>query len=254
MLDLTVLAGIVFLAFAAELIDASLGMMYGTILSPLLIILGFDPLITVPALLFSQTVGGFIAATRHHKYGNVDFHFTSKNFKSFLMIAGPGLFAIVAGAFLALSIPKELLKLYIALLVFIVGIVILFKVNFKFSWKKLVAIGLVSAFNKALSGGGFGPFVTGGQIAVGQKSKSAVGITTLAEVPICMGSFIAYFLLKGGFDDWPFLAALVVGAAAGGALGPRITKATNEEKLKFAVGIFALVSSLILANSVLHIL
>ena len=253
MLDLTVLTGIVVIAFVAELIDASLGMMYGTILSPLLIILGFDPLVTVPALLFSQAVGGFVAATKHHKYGNANLHFTSEDFKSFLMIAGPGLFAVAAGALLALSIPKELLKLYIALLVFIVGIVIIFGIHSRFSWKKMGAIGFISSFNKALSGGGFGPFVTGGQVAVGQKSKNAVGITTLSEVPICMASFVAYFLLKGGFNDWSFLAALVVGAAAGGVIGPRITKIADEEKLKFAVGIFALVSSLILANNVLKI-
>jgi uncharacterized membrane protein YfcA len=254
MFDYTVLAGIVALAFIAELIDASLGMMYGTILSPLLILIGFDPLVSVPALLFSQAVGGLIAATKHHKHGNANLHFTSEDFKSFLTITIPGLLAVCIGALVALNVSKELLKLYIAFLVIIVGIMVTFRISSEFSWKKMGAIGFVSAFNKALSGGGFGPFVTGGQVAIGQKSKNAVGITTLAEVPICMGSFIAYLLLNGGFDSWPFLGALVIGAAVGGALGPRITKAADEEKLKFAVGVFALVSGLILLNSVLGII
>ncbi|MCK4232918.1 hypothetical protein KAX75_00695, partial [candidate division WOR-3 bacterium] len=54
------------LAFCCEYIDSSLGMGYGTILSPVLIIMGFDPLIVVPSILLSQAVGGFTASIFHH--------------------------------------------------------------------------------------------------------------------------------------------------------------------------------------------
>ena len=40
-------------AVICELIDAALGMLYGTILSPVLIIAGFNPILVVPAILFS---------------------------------------------------------------------------------------------------------------------------------------------------------------------------------------------------------
>jgi len=46
-------------ALICEFIDSYLGMMYGTILSPVLIIAGFNPLVVVPCILFSQGVGGF---------------------------------------------------------------------------------------------------------------------------------------------------------------------------------------------------
>jgi len=49
-------------AFLCEMIDSSLGMLYGTILSPVLIIAGFDPLMVVPSILFSQAIGGIIAS------------------------------------------------------------------------------------------------------------------------------------------------------------------------------------------------
>ncbi len=39
------------LAFVCEMIDLSLGMLYGTILSPVLTIVGFDPLVVVPSIL-----------------------------------------------------------------------------------------------------------------------------------------------------------------------------------------------------------
>ena len=56
------------MAFICEFIDSSLGMGYGTILSPVLIIMGFDPLVAIPALLLSQAVGGFTAAIFHHQF------------------------------------------------------------------------------------------------------------------------------------------------------------------------------------------
>ena len=48
-------------AFVCEYIDSAIGMGYGTILSPLLIIMGFDPLVAVPAILLSQAFGGLSA-------------------------------------------------------------------------------------------------------------------------------------------------------------------------------------------------
>ncbi|MCD6337220.1 MAG: hypothetical protein J7M01_03180, partial [Candidatus Marinimicrobia bacterium] len=65
---------IIFAAFICEIIDSSLGMLYGTILSPSLIIAGFDPLIVVPSILLSQAVGSFIASIMHHRLDNAHFH------------------------------------------------------------------------------------------------------------------------------------------------------------------------------------
>lgn len=45
------------LAIIMEFIDSSMGMMYGTILSPLLIGMGFRPEVIVPSILISQAVG-----------------------------------------------------------------------------------------------------------------------------------------------------------------------------------------------------
>jgi hypothetical protein len=55
-----------------ECIDASMGMLYGTILSPVLIIAGFEPALVVPSILLSQALGGLTASIFHHKFGNVN--------------------------------------------------------------------------------------------------------------------------------------------------------------------------------------
>ena len=61
------------LAFICEFFDSTLGMGYGTTLAPLLLLMGYEPLQVVPALLFSEFVTGITAAHFHHNTGNVDF-------------------------------------------------------------------------------------------------------------------------------------------------------------------------------------
>jgi len=70
-------------AFVCEFIDSSMGMGYGTILSPVLIIMGFDPLVVVPSILLSQAFGGLSASVFHHQFRNVSFNRSSKDFKVF---------------------------------------------------------------------------------------------------------------------------------------------------------------------------
>jgi uncharacterized protein len=61
-MELTPLTGfaIAAVSFAAEYVDSSLGMGYGTTLTPVLLLLGFAPLEVVPALLVSQLLAGLL--------------------------------------------------------------------------------------------------------------------------------------------------------------------------------------------------
>lgn len=183
-------------AFGCEFIDSSLGMGYGTILTPSLLILGFDPLLVVPAVLLSQAFGGLSASLFHHQFENVSFKSNSKDLKLVLIISGFGLIATVLAAFISVNIPKIALKTYIGLLVSAMGIIVLLNRSFLFTWNKMIAVGLLSAFNKGVSGGGFGPVVTAGQILSGQNHKAAIGVTTLAEAPICICGFFTYLIAR----------------------------------------------------------
>lgn len=239
-LGLSVCVGLTAIAFVCELIDSSLGMMYGTILSPVLIIAGFDPLLVVPSILLSQAIGGFTAAVFHHRLGNVYFSRKSIDSKSVFIITIFGIVGVAIALFLALNIPPWAIKTYIGVLVLVMGTIILLKRKFSFSWKRLAVVGLISSFNKAMSGGGFGPVVATGQIISGLDSKNAVGITTLSEAPICIVAFIGYLLFHPGFT-WNMAIALTIGAGIAAMLGPRITSRFSSSRLRTAVGILALV-------------
>jgi len=174
---------IIILAFICEYIDSSLGMGYGTTLTPLLLIMGYNPLQIVPAILLSELFTGLSAAFFHHKFKNTNFKIGTMDLKIALVMAGCSVFGTLGAVLIAINLPKFYVKLYIGVLVFIMGVFILFslKKKYEFSWRKIVSLGLLAAFNKGISGGGYGPLVTGGQILSGVKSKNAIGITSFAE-------------------------------------------------------------------------
>lgn len=236
MIELTIgiLIGLVILAFFCEFIDASIGMGYGTILAPLLVIFGFEPKVVVPAILLSQAVGGISASIFHNKFGNVNMR--SKDAEMFLVISGGGVLATIAAAIIAVQIPKTVMSYYIGSLVLVMGIIVLARKNFTFSWKKLIGIGILSAFNKGLSGGGYGPVVTGGQILAGNAVKSSVGITTMAEPPICIAGFISYLIMGKGVE-WNIVLALSIGAFLVGPIAAYVTKIMDGNRALKLIGI-----------------
>ena len=227
-----------------ETIDAGLGMMYGTILAPVLIISGYDPLLVVPSILLSQAIGGVFATYSHNKYKNAVWNIKSHDLKIAFVIVIFGLIAVGLGVFVGNIISSTYLKTYIGILCIIMGILVLIKHKFKFSWKKITILGLISSFNKALSGGGFGPIVATGNIASGVKEKNSIGITDFAEAPICLASF-GIWTYFNGFPDTPLLLPLCIGASFGGLIGPMLlSKVSSKTKIKIAIGVLALVSGI----------
>jgi len=229
-----------------EMIDSSFGMLYGTILSPLLIIAGYNPFLVIPAILLSQAIGGFLATYHHHKYKNVNLNKRSKDIKITLILLILGLVSVVIGVYIGTLISSEILKTYIGILCVLMGFIVVFGKKFKFSWKKIAGLGLISSFNKALSGAGFGPVVATGNIASGITAKKSIGITDFAEAPICLASFGVWTYFNG-FPYSELLVPLCIGAAIGGLIGPYLlSKMKRKRYLKLAVGQLAIISGVIM--------
>lgn len=190
---------LVFMAFACEYVDSSLGMGYGTTLTPILLLMGFQPLQVVPAVLLSEFVTGVVAGGMHHLVGNVNFTRKSDDTKTVVILSGAGVVGVLLAVSFTLSVSPKVVKIYIGLMLLAMGGLMWWrrKYTHHFSWKRILGLGLVSAFNKGISGGGYGPLVTGGQILVGRKGKSAVGSTSLAEGIVCLAGLIFYAIGKG---------------------------------------------------------
>ncbi|MCD4702526.1 MAG: sulfite exporter TauE/SafE family protein [Candidatus Aegiribacteria sp.] len=253
-----------FVAFFCEYIDSSLGMGYGTTLTPLLLILGYAPLVIIPAILMSEFIIGIFAAFMHHKIGNVKFDFRndpnhklikkmgrlgyiprSNASKIALVLAACSLFGAAIAAVVAINIPPFYLKLFIGVIVFSMGFLILLKRNARhdFSWKKIIGLGILASFNKGLSGGGYGPLVTSGQILSGVDSKSSVAITSLAESFTCLVG-VSTFLLLGNTVDLKIFLVLLAGAVTSVPFSTRTVKRLKVKNFTTLVGIATLVLGL----------
>ncbi len=261
---------IVVLAFFAEYIDSSLGMGYGTTLTPLLLLVGYEPLQVVPSILLSELITGLLAGFTHHTIGNVNFKPKTMNIKKIylslkeigvlnsirvgfpqslkvvIVITLCSVVGTVAAVFIAVSLPKFYLKLYIGILISLIGLVIIATINreYKFSWKKITILGLIASFNKGISGGGYGPVVVGGQLVSGVDEKNAVAITSLSEGITCIVGVLAYVLTKD-IIDWVLAPYLIIGAVISVPFSAWTVKIIKSRIMKIIIGILTITLGLI---------
>ncbi len=225
------------LAFVCEYCDSGLGMGYGTILTPVLLLLGFEPLVVVPAVLMSEFVTGVTGAFAHHSLRNVRFERRSKDTKVAMVLAACSMVGTVIAVIVATQVlPKDKLKLAIGIVILAMGVIILATLRRppKFSWGKITAVGAIASFNKGLSGGGYGPLVMGGQMLSGIGVKNAIGITSLAEGLTCLVGIIAYVIARGSLP-WHLAPYLMVGALLSVPFAALTVKRMPERAFKPAV-------------------
>jgi len=261
------IAAIVVMTFLCEYIDSTLGMGYGTTFTPLLLLFGFTPMQIVPAVLLSQLICGILGGIFHHYEGNVNLSPRTLNkavilrklksigyiesfkrgaplhLKIALLLAACSIIGTVAAVIVAVNIPKFYLQLYIGCLVLAMGLTILICLNkeFQFNWKKITILGVVASFNKGMSGGGYGPIVTSGQILSGVEGKSAVGVTSLAEGLTCLVGVITYWLLSGHCIDWTLAPWIIAGAVFSVPLSAKSVHIISARKLKFAIAALTII-------------
>lgn len=233
------------LSVVMEFIDSALGMMYGTVLSPLLVVLGYDVKHVVPSILISQAIGGFIASWKHHSLQNADFRAGSTDHTVAKTIIWFGVFACVFGVFISVKVPAKILNTYIAVLIIVIGVMILAGKSLVMTAKKIYILGFISAFNKALSGGGFGPLVAGGQLVFKDRcEKGAIGSTDFAEAPICLFSFLLWVLMKE-MPPLTLMVPLCLGSAVGGYFGPHaLSRIKSQNMLKKGLGLLVLIEGI----------
>ena len=224
------------IAFACETIDSSLGGGYGTILIPVLFLMGYEPLEVVPLILVSEMFTGLAAGYFHHVVGNVDLKPGSKSFKIGVIMGLCAVVGSVFAVFFAFKLPTIVVKGYIAFLIISLGLfnLLSLRTTFPFSWRKIAGLGLLASFNKGLSGGGYGPLIVGGQILSGLNPRNAVGITSFAEGLTCVAGILAYISFSGSPMNlnWALGASLLAGAMLSVPFSVNLVKVIDERLLR----------------------
>ena len=225
-------------ALLCEYIDSSLGMGYGTTLTPVLLLAGFEPLQIVPCVLLSEFLTGITAGLMHHRDGNVDLLRDGRARKTMMSLSLLSAVGALTAVTLALNVPKFWLKTIIAIIILSAGITVLVTIRRQLRYRRghIIVVGAIAAFNKGLSGGGYGPLVTAGQVVSGIPPKHAIAITSIAEGLTCIVGFTAYILIHGHLDLL-LAAPLTLGAMLSVPMATLTVKWLPENAVRSGVGV-----------------
>lgn len=240
-----VIAILLFLISAfCEYIDSSLGMGYGTTLTPILLTFGVLREEIVPVILLSEFLTGLFAGIAHHREGNIDLK-TNRNVKTAVAyLAIPSVIGVVSATLLSSqlkSIGQQYANLYIGIMIVAIGIYIIYSNYFRnttyksASKSRLLVLGTIAAFNKGVSGGGYGPLVTGGQLVTGVREREAIVITSLCECFTCITGLTVYFLLGGSLNLF-YVIPLCLGSMVSVVPAAKTIKLIPTGLLKNAIG------------------
>lgn len=231
------------LSFSAEYVSSVVGEGYGLFVAPALIIIGFPPLVIIPAVLISEFINAVFTTIAHQKFGNADFNPKKRYFKIAMFFSISGVTGAAIAAIVAINVPPLFLKIFIACVFILTGILIIIsgKIRWKFTYLKVIMLGLFASFNKALAGGGFGPVTTGGQIVMDIKPKRAVAVSKFAKGLTCLSGFLAYVLLKHKVLNWNITLPMVIGAALASPLSAWTVDGLEHELLKTFIAIITFI-------------
>ncbi len=229
---------LVIIAFTAEFFAATLGMGYGTTLAPVLIIMGYEPLILVPAILFSQFLAGFASAAFHHRFRNMNLAERKEEREAAIIFSVMGVGGVLVAVLANINLPALYVKAYIAITVMVMGMLMIANVRREsvYSRLRLAVIGVFAAFNKGISGGGYGPIATSGQIISGIRPRAAIAITALVEGVICALGIGIYFILSV-YPAVILTLGITVGALIAAPLSAFTTASLQQNLLRNAVAI-----------------
>ena len=240
---------VVLIAAFFEFMDASAGMGFGTALTPLLLMVGFDPKQIVPVVMIQQGAAGLVGAFLHREFENVEWKLSpmSETIKLWLIIAGTGvLFNVVAvvGIYKIFEVGKVWIKLYVALLLLFMGGVSLFQSKKERPYKpgKMVLWAALAGFNKGVGGGGYGPVVTIGGLMAGVPVKSMMAVTAISEGTVSTLSVVTWLALLGSgvTIDYVLLPSFMLATMFSAVAAPYMTRVFPEKLWKIVVPAYCL--------------
>ncbi|MBS7549250.1 sulfite exporter TauE/SafE family protein [Dietzia massiliensis] len=200
----------------AQLIDGSLGMAYGVTSTTLLVAAGIAPAAASASVHFAEIGTTLASGFSHHKLGNVDWRIVR-------ILAVPGAIGAFAGATILSSLPADVAKPVVGVILLALGLYVLYRFlalggrrpEFKGRVRTafLVPLGLVGGTLDSLGGGGWGPVGTTSLLSSGRvEPRKVVGSIDTSEFVVAVGGSLGFLLGLGAAGiDWGYALALLVG-------------------------------------------
>ena len=243
--------GVVVLAVILEFLDASAGMGYGAAMTPLLLVMGFDPKQVVPAVMIQQATAGMVGAFLHSEFGNVEWRFKpmSEPIKLAIMIAVTGCITValsVTAVYAVFKVHKIWIKLYVVVLLLMMGGAMLVKGKKERPYKpyKMLFYAALAGFNKGVGGGGYGPVVTVGGLLSGVPVKSMLAVTAFSEGAVCVFSILVWMTLALTTSmtiDYLLLPSMLLGSMVAAVAAPYAVKVFPAKLWRWVVPVYCLI-------------
>jgi uncharacterized membrane protein YfcA len=220
---------------------------YGNILTPLLILLGFNILVIIPAVLASQVLDALATTVAFNYHGNIHLTTSSEDTKIVLVLSLTGILGVgiaLAAYLFIFTFNPLLLQAYVGIVVILVGLIALLGLRWTFTWTKLAGIATIGAINKGLTGGGYTPVITGGQLICGRDAKQAIGCSNLPKALISLIALLLYLLLGQMVFDPLFLfltLTISIGAIISAPIASYLVKQANTHKYATLISIIIII-------------
>lgn len=236
------------IGFAAQLIDGSLGMAYGVTSTSLLLIFGIAPAVASASVHFAEVVTTAASGASHIRFGNVDK-------ETVLRLIVPGSIGAFLGACFLSQIPGELIKPFISVFLFGLGVYILFRFVFKIKRrvspprgqrkKLLTPLGFVAGFLDATGGGGWGPLATPVLLSRNDlEARKVIGSVDTSEFAIAVSATLGFMISLGWSQvNWYWVVALMIGGVFAAPLAAWIVRSIPQILLGALVGGMILITN-----------
>ncbi|MBN2125179.1 MAG: sulfite exporter TauE/SafE family protein [Deltaproteobacteria bacterium] len=243
----TIFWHVVALAMFFEFMDASAGMGFGTAITPLLLVIGFDPKQIVPAVMIQQGVAGLVGAFLHREFENVEWRLKpmSETIKLWLIIAVVGCAAVafsITAVYAWFKVAKVWIKLYVACLLLMMGVISLYQARKDRPYRpgKMFGFAALAGFNKGIGGGGYGPVVTIGGLIAGVPVKSMLAVTAISEGTVSTFAILVWLaLLSSGVTiDYILLPSMMLATMFSAVAAPYATRVFPEKMWKIVVPVY----------------
>jgi uncharacterized membrane protein YfcA len=231
----------VIVGYLAQFVDGTLGMGYGVFSASLLVSIGLYPVIASASVHTAEVFTTLLSGAFHFKLGNVKRDLV-------LSLAIPGVIGGVAGAYFLASVPGKTIKPFVAAILLMMGLLILYRFlvqknsvpseNKGHSRGKLMLLGLAAGFMDAVGGGGWGPIATPSLILSGNdEPRQVVGSINLVEFFVTLAETLTFLITVGPEAfRWDIVVALLIGGAIAAPTAAFLCKKLPAKALGSLIG------------------
>ena len=241
---------------AAQMVDGTLGMGFGVTSATLLTLLGYSAVAASAGTHAAKMGTTLVSGLSHWREGNVDLRVAA-------VLGIPGAIGAFIGAVVLTTVASSTARLWMACLLFALGLVIIARFGFGRNLlpqvhartRHLWPVGLIGGLVDATGGGGWGPVATPSMLMLTRhEPHRVVGTVNAAEFLVAVAAS-AGFLLGAGDSGVPWLPVLglVVGGALVAPLAARLARRAPTEVLGVCVGGMVLVANTAVISKVLGV-